>query len=74
MIFGIVNCLCQKFPSVTVSNPDDCITALLNNSVFSFGRLRATCSMADDGEPTCDACPQGYGGRTCDKLVHEKYS
>ena len=25
--------------------------------------------MADDGQPTCDACAPGYGGRRCNRQV-----
>ena len=36
---------------------------------YFFVRFSPTCFMADDGQPTCDACAPGYGGRRCNRQV-----
>ncbi|XP_068699347.1 basement membrane-specific heparan sulfate proteoglycan core protein-like isoform X3 [Montipora foliosa] len=67
--FRCEKCQTDFYGNALNGTPSDCKACPCPMTASTNG-LRATCFMADDGEPTCDACPQGYGGRTCDKCVN----
>lgn len=39
----------------------------ISSSLYLVVRFSPTCFLGEDGQPTCDACPPGYGGRRCDR-------
>jgi len=68
--FRCEQCQSGFYGNASNGTPTDCkpCPCPLTESTDRVGSL-STWFMADDGQPKCDACPQGHTGRTCQKCA-----
>eukprot|EP00118_Oscarella_pearsei_P018573 m.191017 g.191017 ORF g.191017 m.191017 type:complete len:2470 (+) comp39439_c2_seq19:33-7442(+) len=62
---------CQSgfYGNATIGNEDDCRPCPCPLATPSSNQFSSTCYLAEDGQPTCDACPIQHVGRQCEECA-----